>query len=408
MSMKPILYIPTIGEVGKAVESYKQNMKEFGYDFPVIVADRSVGKSGNINTKQISKLDGVYHLSEKQILDYLNSISDTGLLKSMGFGNAMNLGYLLATTFKADIMHRRDGDTRAENFLARKKFSKGLDVFGIHQALIGKKIEEVKIISQEKYHPWADLKLVPSEKRIMAVTGGVTGCNPMPLEVFRDFPEGFIKINPQFRDSEKLRKRIAGELVLFDESRFQILSVRNLSGSNVCLHTDVFTKFCCPPADGVGTDDEHTAKLMGIDEMPILFAYAPVGHYESYPDDVKDIVVREFLTKDFILARNFILNSTPSPIEKLDVCLFLTTSNEFENYRKTREKAVLEAVKILLKAPRNSVRNKSLIDAGKYLQKNLTKLLDQNDQYLKNYFILQEQWPELVKNAGKFNTEELF
>lgn len=406
--MKSILYIPTLGGVGEAVASYKNNMEKFGHSFPIVVADRSEEKISNKNSKQLSKFEGIYHLREKQVVGYLNSLGDTKLLQSLGLGNAMNLGFLLSLSFKADIMHRRDADTRAENFVGRNKVSEGLDVFGIHLSFIARKLEEVKIISEQKYHPWADVKLNPSEKRILAVTGGVTGHNPTSFEAFKDFPKGFFSLNPKFKDSEKLRQRISGEPVLFDESRFQLFSVNNLSGSNLCLHKEVFSKFCCPPADGVGLDDEHTGRLMTIKQMPILFAYAPVGHYKGYSEDFKEILVKDFLTKDFISARDFILNTAPDSINSPDIGLFMTTSQEFMGFRKIREKKILDAVKILEKAPKKSVRNNSLIATAKYLQRNLAKLLDSNDQYTKDYFILQEKWPELVKQAERFNIQELF
>ncbi len=406
--MKSILYIPTVGGVGEAVASYKNNMEKFGHSFPIVVADRSEEKTANKNSKQLSKFEGVYHLNEKQVVEYLSSLGDTKLLQSLGFGNAMNLGFLLSLSFKADVMHRRDADTLAENFVGRNKVSEGLDVFGIHLSFIGKKIDEVKIISEEKYHPWADAKLNPSEKRILAVTGGVTGNNPIPFEVFRDFPQGFLSLNPQFKDTKKLRQRISGEPILFDESRFQLFSVNNISSTNSCLHRDVFSRFCCPPANEIRSDDEHIGKLMTFNQIPILFIYAPVGYYESNPEEVKGIVVRDFLTKDFSIARDFIFDMTPDSVTSPDIGLFMTTSNEFAEFRRTREKKILDAVKILEKAPRKSVRNNSLIAAAKYLQRNIAKLLDSNDQYIKDYFILQEKWPELEKQAEQSNIQELF
>jgi hypothetical protein len=158
----------------------------------------------------------------------------------------------------------------------------------------------------------------------------------------------------------------------------------------------------------VGTDDEHTGRVMTLQGVPILFAYAPVGHYENYPDDVEKIIVRDFRTRDFILVRDFVLNMAPDSIASPDVGLFLTTSPEFLDFRKQREDRMQEAIAVLKRAPKKSIRNQSLIAAGGYLERNLSSILDSNDQYLKDYFILQEKWPQIVQAAQRFKIEELF
>lgn len=406
--MKSVLCLPATGDATAAIESYSTNMKQFGHDFPILLLDTSDEKTANKNAKTASKLPGVRHIRQAQIGTYLESITAPRSLLTAKPINTMDLCCLLSLSSKADVLHRRDADTRAENFVSRKKSAPGLDVLGIHLAFIHRKPDEVKLISETRYHPWADIQLTASDKKILAVTGGVTGCNPTPFEVFKDFPKGFFALNPGFKDSEKLRQRIQGEPVLYDESQFQLFSSPGLCGKNLCLHKDAFEQNCCPPAQGIGADDEHLGTLLSQQGTPLLFAYAPVGCHATYSDDIAGVVVKEFRNRDFMTARNHILETAPESLKSPDIGLFMTTSQGFEDVRKERETTLRSAAAILKQAPKKSSRNQSLISAAGYLERNIESVLEATDQCVKDWFLLQEKWPELSRAAGRFDIDELF
>jgi hypothetical protein len=425
-------HIFTIGTnrfLGESLESYLEEIrfmeKSLKQKVPFLIIDESELEIEQRNRALIEKLQTLYptailiHMDALAQKNYFNYFLESGVdqeivdllnFTGLSYGRLINKQFLLAATFGADYIHRRDSDTKIK---ANFGFPSEMEL-----AFLGKNVSEANHLM-----PSIDLNY-NDEKPIYLVGSGYSGGSDWKIDYSMLLPEDphlIMQINDMLGYSQELNEKYFVEITTKSnvvQEKVKYLPKKDHSSpdcGNISFYQIHKYLPSSPIPNTIGTDYFVTFLLKNLD-LPIVYHNQFVFH-EFTADRKKDNFVyaanywpRVVNYMDYYQAFGARMLSTLNgvmqtliTIEDLDTQKLFDETAETESQIIERRERISKFGELLI-----SAQNEHLNEIG-MLFKDIAfqnKIIRNSNLGFENHRKLLAEWKHLIKVAANYSVQE--